>query len=271
VAEAINRYWGVYKEFWRLNFLTMVEYKANFIIWFIFSIVYHGVALGAIWIILTRFPSLNGWSRVDVFFLYSLWMIGHTLNNSLFFTVGDVPYHVQEGQFDRILVRPLDPLFQVISQPGQIWPDELVVAFVVFGIAQSFVHLAWSPLAVLLLASTVLGGAVIDGAVQLAVATLSFWVIRLDALRWVVMSLENDFTRFPLTMYNRAVRVVLGYVFPFAFMNYFPATVLLHKTADGTVFNPLLGWLTPLVAAAWATGAYVFWRLGINRYQGTGS
>ena len=104
-------------------------------------------------------------------------------------------------------------------------------------------------------ASTVLGGSVIDGAVQLVVATLSFWVIRLDALRWVVMSLENDFTRFPLTMYNRAVRIILGYVFPFAFMNYFPATVLLHKTADSAQFNPALGWFTPLVAAVWTLGA----------------
>jgi ABC-2 type transport system permease protein len=271
VGEAAGRYWTAYKEFWRLNFLTMVEYKANFVIWLAFTIVYHGVALGAIWIILTRFPSLNGWTRTDVFFLYALWMVGHTLNNTLFFTVGDIPYTVQEGRFDRFLVRPLDPLFQVISQPGQIWPDEFVVALIVFGFAQYFVHLAWSPVTVVLLGLTIVGGAAIDAAVQLAVATLSFWVIRLDALRWVVMSLENDFTRFPLTMYNRAVRVILGYVFPFAFMNYFPATVLLHKTADGAVFDPLLGWLTPAVAVLWMSAAYGFWRAGLNRYQGTGS
>lgn len=271
MADVAARYWGAYKEFWRLNFLTMVEYKANFVIWLVFTIVYHGVALAAIWIILTRFPSLNGWGRVDVFFLYALWMVGHTLNNTLFFTVGDIPYQVQEGRFDRFLVRPLDPLFQVVSQPGQIWPDEFVVALIVFAVAQAAVHLQWTPLTALLLVSAVAGGAIIDAAVQLAVATLSFWVIRLDALRWVVMSLENDFTRFPLTMYNRAVRVILGYVFPFAFMNYFPATVLLHKTADGAVFNPILGWFTPLVAAAWMIGAYAFWLAGLNRYQGTGS
>jgi ABC-2 type transport system permease protein len=270
VAEAAARYWDAYRQFWRLNFLTMIEYKANFFIWLAFTIVYHGVALAAIWIILTRFPSLNGWSRADVFFLYALWMVGHTLNNTFFFTVGDIPYQVQEGRFDRFLVRPLDPLFQVVSQPGQIWPDELVVALIVFGIAAQVVHLQWTSLAAVLLALTVFGGAIIDAAVQLAVATLSFWVIRLDALRWVVMSLENDFTRFPLTMYNRAVRVILGYVFPFAFMNYFPATVLLHKSGDATVFNPVLGWLTPVVALIWLGAAYGFWRAGLNRYQGTG-
>lgn len=271
MAEAAARYWNAYREFWRLNFLTMVEYKANFVIWLLFSIVYHGVALATIWIMLTRFPSLNGWTRGDVFFLYALWMVAHTLNNTFFFTVGDVPYHVQEGTFDRFLVRPLNPLFQVVSQPGQIWPDELAVALIVFLIAQAVVHVQWTAATIVLAVMAICGGAIIDAAVQLAVATLSFWVIRLDALRWIVMSLENDFTRFPLTMYNRIVRIVLGYVFPFAFMNYFPATVLLHKTADRVVFNPALGWMTPIVALGWATMAYAFWQAGLNRYKGTGS
>jgi ABC-2 type transport system permease protein len=266
-----SRYWRTYTEFWRLNILTMVEYKANFFIWLLFTIVYHGVALSAIWIMLTRFPSLNGWARTDVFFLYALWMVGHTLNNTFFFTVGDVPDAIQEGRFDRYMVRPLDPLFQVISQPGQLLPDELIVALIVFGIAAAVVHLQWSVASAVLVLFAIFGGAIIDASVQLAVATISFWVIRLDALRWVVMSLENDFTRFPLTMYNRAVRVLLGYVFPFAFMNYFPATVLLGKTADGAVFNPLLGWLTPVVAIVWFGATYAFWRAGLNRYQGTGS
>jgi viologen exporter family transport system permease protein len=265
------RYWDAYKEVWRLNVLTLMEYKANFFIWFLFTIVYHGVALAAIWVILTKFPSLNGWTRTDVFFLYALWMVGHTLNNSLFFMVGDVPDAVREGRFDRMLVRPLDSLFQIIAQPGQNFPDDTFVAIVVFAIASVVVHLQWSPLVALLVLMTVLAAAVIDGAVQLVIATLSFWVVRLDALRWVVMSLENDFTRFPLTMYNRAVRIILGYVFPFAFMNYFPATVLLHKTADAAQFNPALGWMAPLVAAIWGAASLAFWRLGLNRYQGTGS
>ena len=266
------RYWGAYREFWRLNLLTLIEYKANFFIWLFFTISYHGVALGTIWVMMARFPSMNGWRWQEVFFLYALYMLGHTVNNTFFFTIGNVPEHIREGRFDRFLVRPLDPLFQVISQPGQIWPDEFAVALVFFGIAQGIVHLHWTAATGWLLLGATCGGALIDFAVQMFIATLAFWVIRLDTLRWVVMSLENDFTRYPLSIYNRAVRIMLAYVFPFAFMNYFPATVLLHKTAEtGYTINPLLGWLTPVVGALWFGGAYLFWRAGLNRYQGTGS
>ncbi|MDQ6825144.1 MAG: ABC transporter permease, partial [Candidatus Eremiobacteraeota bacterium] len=219
-----------------------------------------------------RFPSMNGWHWQEVFFLYALYMVGHTLNNTFFFTIGEVPDHVREGQFDRFLVRPLNPLFQVLTQPGQIWPDELVIALVFFGFAQGLVHLQWTVATTVLLVLAAAGGALIDFAVQLMVATLSFWVIRLDTLRWVIMSLENDFTRYPLSIYNRAVRIMLGYIFPFAFMNYFPATTLLHKTSEaGYSVNPMLGWLTPVIGIIWFSGAYLFWRAGVNHYQGTGS
>ena len=61
------------------------------------------------------------------------------------------------------------------------------------------------------------------------------------------MSLEQDFSRYPISIYQRGVRVVLAFILPFAFMNYFPATFLLHKSEDGLHLNPAVGLLTPVV------------------------
>ncbi len=262
----------MYKEFWRLNFLTLAQYRANFWVWLAFTLVLHGSAVMTIWLTMHRFPIMHGWTWQQVFFLYTLYMLAHTLNNTLFFSVGDVGEHIREGKFDRFLVRPLDPLFQVLSQPGQIWPDDLAVAIVFFSASQWLVHLHWTPWTALLLLGAMTGGALIDFAIQLAVATIAFWVIRLEALRWVVMSLENDFTRYPISIYNRIVRFTLSFVFPFAFMNYFPASTLLQQHAGAELqINPIFGWLTPIVGLVWFCGAYLFWRRGLDHYQGTGS
>jgi ABC-2 type transport system permease protein len=67
------------------------------------------------------------------------------------------------------------------------------------------------------------------------------------------------------------VRFVLSFVFPFAFMNYFPATFLLHKSDGAMHLSPEIGLLTPLVGIVWTLLAYLFWRVGLERYQGTGS
>lgn len=264
-------YLAAYAQYWRTNLLTMIEYRANFFMWFGFTIIYHGTAIAALWVTLNQFPSMNGWDFRQMAFLYGLWMLGHAFHNTFFFAVGEVPTFVREGRFDRFLVRPLDPLFQAVTVPQQIWPDELVLAIIFFCFATRFsgVHVDLAFVAYVPL--VMVGGALIDFGITLAVATASFWFIRIDTLRWVIMSLEQDFTRYPISIYTRGVRFILAFVFPFAFMNYFPATFLLHKTETGLSLSPDIGLLTPLVGIAWTGAAYAFWRFGLNHYQGTGS
>jgi ABC-2 type transport system permease protein len=262
---------SVYIQYWRINLLTMLEYRANFIMWFGFTIMYHMTAITALWVTLRRFPSMNGWDFQQTAFLYGLWMLGHAFHNTFFFTVGDVPTMIREGRFDRFLIRPLDPLFQALTMPQQIWPDELILSVVFFAIVSHIIGIHISLFYIFFVMSVMLGGALIDFGINLTIATLSFWFIRVDTLRWVVMSLEQEFTRYPISIYTRGVRLILSFVFPFAFMNYFPATFLLHKTETALNLSPEIGLLTPLVGIIWFTIAYAFWRIGLKHYQGTGS
>lgn len=262
---------AVYANYWRVTLLTVLEYRANFVMWFGFTLVYHGVALVALWATLTQFPSMNGWTFRQMALLYALWMIGHGLHNTLFFTIGDVPVFIREGRFDRFLIRPLDALFQAMTVPQQVWPDELflAMAWLSFAIPYSGVHV--DALLLLFIPLIAIGGALIDFGINLLIATASFWWVRVDTLRWMVMSLEQDFTRYPLSIYNRGVRVILAFVIPFGFMNYFPATYFLGKHESALQLNPAIGLLTPLVGLTVSMLAYGFWRIGLNHYTGTGS
>ena len=264
-------YLATYARYWRINLLTMLEYRANFLMWGGFTVIYHATAIGALWVTLQNFPSINGWDFRQTAFMYGLWMLGHGLHNTFLFTIGDVPTFVREGRFDRFLVRPLDPLFSALTVPQQVWPDELLLAIVYFaaitvyaGVHVDAIFLAYVPL-------VAVGGALIDFGINLGIATASFWFTRVDSLRWVFMSLEQEFSRYPISIYQRGVRLVLTFVLPFAFMNYFPATYLLHKSETGLHFNPDVGLLTPFVGLICAALGYAFWRVGIDRYQGTGS
>jgi ABC-2 type transport system permease protein len=261
---------SVYREFWRINILTTLEYRENFLLWFGFTFVYHGSAIAALWVILNEFPSMNGWNFKDMAFLYGLWMMGHALHNTFFSEINNIPEHVQDGELDRLFVRPLDTLFQIVTQPGQIFPDELILAttFFCFATWLSGVHVGW--LFVLMVPLIIMGGALIDLAISLTIATLAFWFVRVDALQWLVLQLEQEFTRYPISIYSKGVRLMLAFVFPFAFMNYFPAAYFLNKTDVGLSLPPAIGLLTPLIGIVFASLAYLFWRFGLNRYQGVG-
>jgi ABC-2 type transport system permease protein len=262
---------GVYAQYWRINLLTTLEYRANFFIWFAFTFVYHGTAIAALYIILQTFPSMNGWSFRDMAFLYGLWMVGHALNHTFCGAIGEIPEHIRDGEFDRFLVRPLDTLFAAVTLPGQIFPDELILALVYFCAAVWYSRVHVDAVFIVFVPLVVIGGALIDLALSLMISTVAFWFVRVDALRWIVLQLEQEFTRYPLSIYSRGVRLLLAFVFPFAFMNYFPATFFLHKTESGLSLPPAIGLLTPLIGIAFAAAAYGFWRIGLDRYQGVGN
>ena len=264
-------YLAAYARYWKTSLLTMLEYRANFVMWFFFTIIYHGTAVTALWVTLHNFPSINGWDFRETAFMYGLWMLGHSLHNTLFFSLGSVPEFIREGRFDRFLVRPLDPLFQIVTVPNQVSPDELILAIVYFCIATAFAGVQVDWLFLLYVPLVAIGGALIDFGISLAIAAAAFWFTRIDSLRWVFMSMEQEFSRYPISIYQRGVRLVLTFALPFAFMNYFPATFLLHKAETGLNLNPAVGLLTPLVGLICFALGYALWRVGMDRYQGTGS
>ena len=268
--SAPARMWSTYREYWRINILTTLEYRENFLLWLGFTIVYHGSAIAALWIVLSRFPDMNGWNFRDMAFLYALWMLAHALNNAIFSAVGDVPERIRDGEFDRLLVRPLDPLFGAIATPGQIFPDEFILALITFFVATAYAHIVPTLGFCVLVPLIVIGGALIDFGIELFVSTLAFWFVRVDGLRWFALQLETEFTRYPLGIYARPVRYVLTFLLPFAFMNYFPAAYFLDKN-DATLGLPIaIGLATPLIGVVFALLSYAFWRAGLDRYQGVG-
>jgi len=66
------------------------------------------------------------------------------------------------------------------------------------------------------------------------------------------------------------LQFLLPFLIPVGFMSYYPATLFLNRTGD-TLFSPIFASLTPLVGLCLFALAYSFWRVGLNRYQSTGS
>jgi ABC-2 type transport system permease protein len=260
----------VYRQYWRINLLTTLEYRANFVLWLAFTIVYHGSAIAALYVTLTNFPSMNGWDFRNMAFLYALWMTAHAVNATFFSMVNEIPDWVRDGEFDRLLVRPLDALFQVITTPGSIFPDELILAVTFLGVSIAANHIPITLAFVTQVVLVVGGGALIDLSIGLIIATVAFWFVQVDALRWMVLQLEQEFTRYPLSIYGRGVRLLLAFVVPFGFMNYFPAAYFLNKGDNGIGLPIAIGLATPAIGIAFLLVAYAFWRFGLQRYQGVG-
>ncbi len=248
-----------------------MEYRVSFLLWFGNTVAFHAVSIGIIWALLSRFPSLNGWNFREMIFLYALGLLARGVYTTFFFPILRIPHAVRQGTFDRYLIRPLNPLFQILLQGTATSLNDMIVGLVVFSQAIRVVEISWSLPLIAFLVAVVIGAGLIQAAVSLLVACASFWIVKVSGLTWTVQQIQNELVRYPISIYGKGVQLILTVALPVAFTTYYPTTTILGKSDGSLLPAQQLGLLTPLVGVVWFGLAYLVWKKGVNRYQGTGS
>src|SRR5215469_10631789 len=123
-----------------------LSYKADFFIAFFSSMAATVIAFGFVLVLFTKIPRLQGWSFYEILFLYAFSLIPLGLFNVVswnLYEFGDL--YIIQGRFDRILLRPVDTLFQVLFEKFRIESlQEVVTGFVVITLSVRRLHLVWT-------------------------------------------------------------------------------------------------------------------------------
>ena len=255
----------------RAGLRSQLQYRANFVIWIVMGVVFQATGFVFLWVVLSRFPSLAGWSLGEIAFLYGLRMLAHGLNILAFGYLHRIEWLVQRGELDRFLVRPVPALLHVIVDRFPVGAiGDFGGGVVLFLAANALVGVAWTAPALLYLVLAIVGGALIEAAVKLVIGTLCFRFLSTRALVFFADDVFNNFGNYPLPIFGPAVQLLLTFVLPVAFIAYFPASVLLGRTAELSV-SPVLAYAAPLGGVVAFGLAYLFWRHELPRYQSTGS
>ncbi|ONK11443.1 ABC-2 family transporter protein [Streptomyces sp. MP131-18] len=140
----------------------------------------------------------------------------------------------------------------------------------VTGIFMIYEHTARFFAGALVLLLAVVGGALVEGGCQLAVATFSFRMLSTGALRMFLDDIMNGFGTYPMKIFPSATRPALTFVLPLAFVAYLPTGVLIGHTG-GLHVTPWLAYGAPLAGPLIAAAAHRLWRTQLRHYQGTGT
>ena len=259
--------------FWRMAMAkarSQMQYRVNFIAHLITMVMTYGGQFAALWWLTQRFTTVGGWRFAEIVLLYALAILAWGFALTLFWSLVGFEDHVRMGNFDRALLRPINPLLTVLSNQSPIaGMGQFVfsIAAFLFAVQVAGIRLTAVKLGYLLL--TALGGALILGAALLCVATLAFWTTRTYTFYWSLVYPARQLINYPVSIYHRAIQFVLTVLLPFAFINYFPAHVLLDRVRELPM--PFLAWATPVMGVVSITAAYGFWKFGTRRYTSTGN
>jgi ABC-2 type transport system permease protein len=245
---------------------TRLEYRVDFFTSVFASFAGTAASFAVVLLLFSRFPHLGGWTYPEIVFLYGFSLLPFGLFNVIAVNLWEFSSrYLTEGRFDRILLRPVSPLFQILFETfrleslQEVVTGSLAIAWAVRQLPEVSLLGLW------LLPIWAVCGAVIYVSVFAILTAAGFWIEDRVGIAPPIFNLLS-FGRYPLTIYDMKVRVLLSSLIPFAFASFYPTVLALGKAE----FVPFF-WAVPLVAAACLYSAVLIWRSGIKRYGSTGS
>ncbi len=262
---------GIFGHYFRQFVKTRLAYRVDFLFDTLavsFSLV---VQLAVLGVLFSKVDSLKGWSYHQVLFIYGFSLVPLGLFNLTSINLyGFSDKYIIQGKFDRVLLRPVSTLGQVLCESFNISGlNEILIGTVVMVYSATKMNLIWEP--VDFLAVIVLGpsASLVYSGVFLGITAVSFWFEDRMGLAPPVYNMIR-FARYPITIFGAPVRFFLTFILPFAWVAFYPATWFLENPEGSSEFSKL-AFLTPVVGFVVFGGAVLIWRAGVRNYSSTGS
>ena len=245
----------------------LMEYKVDFIVGAVGFLLSQALEILFIGIIFSQIPDLAGWTFNEILFIYGFSLIPKAIDHMLFDNLWMVGYHiVRKGEFDKYLTRPINSLFYVTVEKFQIDAfGELIMGIILiaYSLIQIGADIVWYRVFVLLL--LVPFAVLIFTAIKIITSAISFWTKQSGHITHMFY-MSSDFSKYPVTIYNNFIKVVITYIIPFAFTAYYPASYFLR--GENGLFC-VLG--TILVSSLLFVISILVWNRGIKKYESAGS
>jgi ABC-2 type transport system permease protein len=261
----------IYFKMISISFQGRMHFRLDFFTGVLGVMILNVINLSLIGVILSRFDHLNGWILWEIVFLYSLWILGHSIYSLLFWHIADLEDYIIDGTFDQFMVRPVSVFLQFIAREvNYVGVADMVVGIAGISLAVTNLGLTWAPWQWLLVIFAVLAGMLIEFGINLALSSVAFWTGRSSSLWFTVFQFSFIIQQYPVDMFGRWFRVFVTAFIPVAFINYYPSLLLLGKIQPGSAWG-WLGFASPLVALLLLGFGGWVWRRGIRQYSSTGN
>ena len=264
---AAQRHFLLFFDYFSQYAKVRVSYRGDFFVSLATSFAATMFSLSFVVVLFHKAPELAGWHFEEVLFLYGFSLIPYGIFNIISLNLYDFGNnYIIEGKFDRVLLRPISSLFQVLFETFRIESlQEVATGVFCMWWATRHLGLPWTPAKFGMLLFFGLCAGIIYISVFLILSTVSFWCedrIGVHPPVWNVIA----FGRYPLSIYSGVVQFFLCWIIPFGLASFYPSVRMLGRT-----ISPQYAPLVPVVAIVFLTIAISLWNFGARHYSSTGT
>lgn len=256
----------LYFQMFKASIKSLMEYRVDFFVGMISQLLYELIELIFIIIVFRHTDSINGWNFHQILLLYGLLNMGIGYVDLLFDEIYEVgPHYIKDGTFDLLLLRPIHPLISISANSKSLTAaGYTVIGFIMIIVSLIGLQVPITISTILCILFFTFIGGIIIGALITILCVTSFWTINSNEICWSAFTMYR-FAEYPLSIYNKAIKFILIFLVPFAFVSYFPAELLLGKELG------FLSFFAPIVAIVFWIIAIIVWNFGLKHYKSSGS
>lgn len=250
--------------FLRVNAMNEMQYRSNFFLQLLQSLLTLGAGLVALAVVFARTDELSGWTKPQLLAVMGVFtMVGGIVNTFVQPNMQRLVEDVQRGTLDYALTKPADAQTLVSVRQVDIWQGvDIVAGVIVLVVALVQLDDGANPLA------RIAGFVVLTAAgawsiycFWLMLGASSFWLTRVGEMQELFQGLYRS-GQYPVTVYPAWMRYGLTFVVPIGLAVTVPSEAVTNRLSVGSV----------ITAAAVAIGlgvlSRVVFRRGLRRYSG---
>jgi ABC-type uncharacterized transport system, permease component len=274
MINTIKHYLSVYAISIKLEIAAQLEYSSYMFCWLLMIPIQGFSGFYVLKTILTRIDTLNGWNLGQVAFLFGLALLSHGFQDMLFIQTRGMEYGILNGEFDRMLLRPMGAFYQFcISSFNLVGLFDMIPGIIIFIYGCNMVGFVWSPINILCLVLITFGGTLIRAAVYTITGSIAFWTKKSSIFVDLNLAIFERTTQYPMSIYPNWFIRFFTFVIPIGFVSFYPVSGLLGIAKNNNFPIPLdLVIWSPLVGILCFLAARAFFLLGLNsKYESAGS
>lgn len=256
----------LYFENFKLHLKTQLEYKASFIMSFIGQIFVYFTYYFIIIALFQRFNNIKGFNMYEVLLCFSIINFGYSFNETFFRGIDQFDHFVIEGTLDRLLLRPVNILFQVMCSLVDFSKiSRILQSLIILVISLIKLDITWTISKIILLILMMISSIIIFFCIFVLMASYCFMTVQGLEVRNLFTDGGKHVAQYPIGIFNKSFKFIFTFIIPYAVVNYYPLLYFLEKSDN------ILYYFSPLLIFIYLIPCICSFNLGLKRYNSVGS
>lgn len=257
---------SLYLKYFSIHIRSIMQYKVSFLLTSIGQFLTSFSVFLGIYFMFDRFNQVEGFTFNEVLICFSVVLMAFSIAECFVRGFDSFSSMISNGEFDRIMVRPRNEIFQVLATRIELTRiGRLLQAIVMLAYAMPTSGILWTAPKLGTLLLMLIGGVALFSGLFLVYASICFFTIEGLEFMNIFTDGGREFGKYPLNVYGKSILLFFTYVVPLACAQYYPLLYILGRTEN------VLYALTPFAAIAFLLPCYLLWRFGVKHYKSTGS